>query len=78
MLKLKFRMNGTEPVLEGYTYAPVYLATAKETGNGFQILDTEKTIDLYLSNYVDRVSKELYETLLSSRDQVDDLIHGVQ
>ncbi len=78
VLKLKFRMNGTEPVLEGYTYAPVYLATAKETGNGFQILDTEKTIDLYLSNYVDRVSKELYETLLSSRDQVDDLIHGVE
>lgn len=78
VLKLKFRMDGDKAVLEGYTYEPVYLAGSDETGDGFRILDTNKTIDLYLSDYVDRVSQELYEALLASREKVDELIHEVE
>lgn len=78
VLKLEFRMEGNEAVLSGWSYEPVYLAAADETGTGFRILDTNKTIDLYLSDYVERVSQTLYEALLASRAKVEELIYEVE
>ena len=72
VLKLEFTKQGNETSLTGYHCDPIYLAGNGKTGTGaFEVINTRDEISLYESQYVDRVSQEMYETLKQSLDEVE-------
>ena len=72
VLKLEFTKKGDQTELTGYHYDPIYLAGNGRTGVGaFEILKIRDEISLYESQYVGRVSQEVYEALKQSLEQVE-------
>lgn len=72
VLKLEFTKQGNETSLTGYHCDPIYLAGNGKTGTGaFEVINTRDEISLYESQYVDRVSQEMYETLKQSLEEVE-------
>ena len=72
VLKLEFTKKGDQTELTGYHYDPIYLAGNGRTGVGaFEILNIRDEISLYESQYVGRVSQEVYEALKQSLEQVE-------
>ncbi len=69
ILKLEFTRTEKGVKLTNWSYDPIYIATAAEAGSA-QILDIDYATGLYESGYIDRVSKELYETLLAAEEKI--------
>ena len=62
---------------QGYHYDPIYLAGKGKTGTGtFEILNIRDEISLYESQYVGRVSQEVYEALKRSLEKVELSVKG--
>ena len=75
--KLEFTKNGDQTELTGYHYDPIYLAGKGKTGTGtFEILNIRDEISLYESQYVGRVSQEVYEALKRSLEKVELSVKG--
>ena len=75
--KLEFTKNGDQTELTGYYYDPIYLAGKGKTGTGtFEILNIRDEISLYESQYVGRVSQEVYEALKRSLEKVELSVKG--
>ncbi len=72
VLKLEFTKEEGKTKLTGYHYDPIYLAGKGRTGTEtFEILNMRSEISLYESQYVGRVSQEVYEDLKQSLEQVE-------
>ena len=72
VLKLEFTKKGDQTELTDYHYDPIYLAGNGRTGVGaFESLYIRDEISLYESQYVGRVSQEVYEALKQSLEQVE-------
>lgn len=72
VLKLEFTKSGNETSLTGYHWDPIYLAGMGKTGTGaFEVVNTRDEISLYESQYVGRVSQEMYEALKQSLEEVE-------
>lgn len=72
VLKLEFTKKGDQTELTGYHYDPTIWREMEEPGVGaFEILNIRDEISLYESQYVGRVSQEVYEALKQSLEQVE-------
>ena len=69
VLKLEFTRTAEGTVVSDWSYDPIYVATAQETGRP-GILDLENAIGRYESGFIGRVSQELYETLVYARERI--------
>ena len=75
VLKLEFTKSGNETSLTGYHWDPIYLAGTGKMGAGtFEVVNTRDEISLYESQYVGRVSQEMYEALKQSLEEVESSI----
>lgn len=75
VLKVTFAVKNGQIVLASTDYEPIYIADAEETQSGrMEVLNTNSVISLYESEYITKVSKSIYETLLTSRDKVAALV----
>lgn len=71
ILNLEFTKGAEGTTLTDWSYDPIYLADGAETGTGnYALLDTQKEIAVYETEYLYRVKEELYNSLLKSAEQV--------
>lgn len=77
VLKLEFTRTEKGVKLTSWHYDPIYIATAAEAGKP-QILDIRNALALYASGYFDRVSDELYASLLAAVDKIPQRVEATE
>ena len=69
VLKLEFTKTQDGTVVTSWSYTPIYVATAQDAGSP-QVLHVANAIGRYEAGLMDRISDELYQTLLTVEEKV--------
>lgn len=78
VLNLTFTKNNYTGVTEfaGFTWDPVYMAGADESGQGrFQVLNLADTMTMYEDGYIHRVSQDAYEAMQAALESLNNRIN---
>ena len=60
----------------GFTWDPVYMAGAAESGQGrFQVLNLADTMTMYEDGYIHRVSQDAYEAMQAALESLNNRIN---
>ena len=77
MLNLEFTKDGSTGLttVTGVSYVPIATADlGTDAKRRYEVLNMDNAIALYESNYYDRVSEELYQTLVSRREKLEEAL----
>ena len=77
MLNLEFTKDGSTGLttVTGVSYVPIATADlGADAKRRYEVLNMDNAIALYESNYYDRVSEELYQTLVSRREKLEEAL----
>lgn len=78
LLDLEITKNGEtgEVSITGYEYIPVFLADERESGGTVRILRIREAIAAYENNFLDKVSKEIYEAMKNALARIEARVSG--
>ena len=73
LLNLQITKSGAtgEVKITGYDYTPVYIMDATKTGGGMRILRIRETMAAYESNFIGKVSEEVYTAMKNALEKID-------